>query len=230
MRISLADIPPSSAIRVDRVPLDDPLSWAYRALSKAYSSWLKATYPFHGFGAKVSIHYSCDIRRRHARDIRIEDGVVLHPHVWLNVPIASSGPDPVIVIGKGSNVGRGSTISACNQVHIQENVLFGPSVFITDHNHEFSDPDTPIMHQGVTSGGRIVIERNSWFGYGSVVLGKRGTLIVGHNSVVAAYAVVTESCPPNCVMAGNPARVVRQFDPVSRTWKAPIKLQQIVTG
>jgi len=203
------------------IPADDPFIWLPRARTKTHSLWLKATYPFQGFGSHVSIHYSCDIRRSHAHKIRIEDDVMLHSHVWLNVPVCSSDREPAIIIGKGCNLGRGSAISARNQVDIHENVLFGPSVFITDHNHEYSDPSAPIMRQGITAGGRIIIERNSWFGYGSVVLAKRGVLVIGRNTVVGAYAVVTESCPPNSILVGNPARVVRQFDQKSQTWAVP---------
>jgi acetyltransferase-like isoleucine patch superfamily enzyme len=203
------------------VPAEDPISWVCRALIKAHSLWLKMTYPFERFGTHVSIHYSCDIRRSHAHKIRIEDDVILHPRVWLNVPLSSSTSEPSIIVGKGCNLGRGSVITARNQVHIHENVLFGPSVFITDHNHEYSDPTAPIIRQGVTPGGRIIIEENSWFGYGSMILAKRGTVVVGRNSVVGAYAVVTESCPPYSIVVGNPARVVRQFDPTSQSWAAP---------
>ena len=54
-----------------------------------------------------------------------------------------------------------------------------------------------------------------------MILAKRGTVVVGRNSVVGAYAVVTESCPPYSIVVGNPARVVRQFDPTSQSWAAP---------
>jgi len=203
-----------------RVPREDPLSWIPRAATKLHSLWLRATYGFAGFGAHVSIHYSCEIRRCHAQKIRIEDYVMVHRGVWLSIPLISSDPEPTIVIGYGCNLGRGSAISARNQVRLEENVLLGPSVFITDHNHEYSDPELPIMRQGVTEGGRVIIERNCWLGYGCVILAKRGTVVIGRNSVIGAYAVVTESCPSHSVLTGNPARVVKRFDVESRSWKA----------
>jgi acetyltransferase-like isoleucine patch superfamily enzyme len=41
---------------------------------------------------------------------------------------------------------------------------------------------------------------------------------VGRNCFVAAHAVVTRSAPPYSVLSGNPARIVRQFDPVKQVW------------
>lgn len=201
-----------------RIPANDPLMWVSRFVAKANSIWLKWTYPFEEFGQGVSIHNSCEIRRSYSHKIKIGDSVLVDRDVWLNVPIISANKEPALIIGKGSNIGRRSVISAINQICIQENVLFAPAVFVTDHNHQYSDPNLPIMEQGVTAGGRIVIERNCWLGYGSMVLASRGQVVLGQNSVVGAYSVVTESCPPYSVVVGNPARVVKRFDPISKTW------------
>lgn len=192
--------------------------WISRLLTKANTIWLKLTYPFDGFGRRVSIHPSCEIRRNYAHRIRIDDSVLLDRDVWLNVPEISSGAYPAIFIGKGSNVGRRSTISAKNQIRILENVLFAPAVFVTDHNHEYSDPQVPISEQGTNSGGRVVIEPNCWLGYGSMVIAGSGEVVIGRNTVVGAYSVVTQSCPPFCVLVGNPAKVVKRFDPNRGEW------------
>ena len=212
------ELPHRLASRPPGLPADDVLSWIPRSLTKAHSIWLNLTYPFETFGERVSIHYSCDIQRRYSHRIRIEDRVMLNSHVWLNIPLTSAGPEPVIALGKGCNLGRGTIISARNKVHIQERVLFAPSVFVTDHNHQYSDPDTPISQQGISCGGTVVIEPNCWLGYGSVVLATKGELVIGRNSVIGAYAVVTESCPTHSVIVGNPSRIVRRFHAESRRW------------
>ena len=189
-----------------------------RFLRKAHSLWLKLAYPFDGFGQGVSIHYTCEIQRSYSHKIRIEDSVILDPDVWLNVPVISSDSQPAIIIGRGSNIGRRSVISARNRIWLEEDVLLAPAVFITDHNHEYSNIELPIAGQGITPGGRIVIERNCWLGYGSMILGTCGDLVLGRNSVVGAYSVVTQSCPPYSVLVGNPARIVKRFDAVVGTW------------
>jgi abequosyltransferase len=192
--------------------------WVSRLLTKANSIWLKLSYPFEKFGKRVSVHYTCEIQRRHSRKMRIGDRVFLDREVWLNVPVISATPEPTLAIGSGSNIGRGSVISAKNQIHIQEYVLFAPGVFVTDHSHKYTDPTLPISEQGVTEGGRLTIEKNCWLGYGSIVIAARGTLVIGRNSVVGAYAVVTESCAPYSVLVGHPARVVKRWDPTSGQW------------
>jgi len=55
---------------------------------------------------------------------------------------------------------------------------------------------------------RVKIGDNVWIGMGAVIL--KGVSI-GDNSVVAAGAIVTKSIPPNTIVAGNPAEVVKQF-------------------
>ena len=200
------------------LPAEDPVSWIPRFLTKANSIWLKETYPFDEFGHKVSIHYSCEIRRYYAHKIRIEDSVTLHRDVWLNVPIIPDGGEPAIVLGRRSRVGRRSVITAINQIRIGEEVLMAPGVFITDHNHEFSDVNEPIVDQGLASGGRIIIEQNCWLGYCSMVVATKSDVVIGRNSVVGAHSIVTQSCPPYSVLAGSPAKVVKRFDTVSGNW------------
>lgn len=192
--------------------------WAARLLTKANSLWLKFTYPFHEFGKRVSVHYSCEIRRSYSHRIQIGDAVLLDREVWLNVPGVSEDPGPALMIGSGSNIGRRSVISAVNRIFIQENVLFAPGVFVTDHNHQYTNPDLPISEQGTISGGKIVIERNCWLGYGSMVIAGKDDVVLGRNSVVGAYSVVTKSCPPYSVLVGNPARVVKHFDSSTGKW------------
>ena len=201
-----------------RIPAEDPLKWVARLLTKANSLWLKFTYPFHDFGRRVSIHYSCEIQRIHSHRIQIGDAVLLDREVWLNVPIRSREPGLVLEIGSGCNIGRRSVISAVNRISIQENVLFAPGVFVTDHNHQYTDPDLPISEQGIISGGKVVIERNCWLGYGSMVIAGKDDVVLGRNSVVGAYSVVTKSCPPHSVLVGNPARVVKRYDPSTGKW------------
>ena len=55
----------------------------------------------------------------------------------------------------------------------------------------------------------IRIGANSWIGFDSCIL---PGVTVGEGSIVGARSVVTESVPPYCVVAGNPARVVRLLD------------------
>ncbi len=141
---------------------------------------------------------------------------------WLLVPNweeRQKTPGPAISIGAGTSIGESCTISAVNHVHIGLNVLFGPRVWVTDHNHVYSDTTRPILAQGWTSGGSVDIEDNCWIGTGAVIIGPKG-LRIGRGSVVGANSVVISDVPDYSVVAGNPARMVKRYDPSTKAWKA----------
>jgi len=201
-----------------RRPFRDPICLIDKCRTKLNTFWLKTTYPFSYFGENASIHHSCDIDRGVAQKISLGNHVYLAPDVWLNVECHDNDPEPVILLGDGSRVGRRSTISAKNSIVLEEDVLVAPSVLIMDHNHEYSNPSVPIHAQGTTPGGTIVIGRNSWLGYGAVVFCSRAKLELGRNCVVGALSVVTCGFPANSVVAGNPARLIKRFDQTSGLW------------
>jgi acetyltransferase-like isoleucine patch superfamily enzyme len=125
------------------------------------------------------------------------------------VPGQDLGPVPVLRIGDRCVIGRGSHIVAHHSLVIEDDVFTGPYVYITDQNHGYADPDMPIGRQ-MPRNAAVQIGAGSWLGAGAVVLpGAR----IGRNVVVAASSVVRGTVPDHCVVAGVPARVVRQYAP-----------------
>jgi acetyltransferase-like isoleucine patch superfamily enzyme len=138
-------------------------------------------------------------------------------HFGVYCPNGEKG-EPMLVIEDGCGIHRNTQISAKNYIHIERDVIMGPAALIMDHNHEFRDVTLPIKDQGISEGGTIRIEQGCWIGRGAAIVCNQGELVIGRNSVVAANALVTKSCPPFSVLVGNPARVATQFDPVKGIW------------
>ena len=197
---------------------EDPLAAFSRFANKLHSMWLAWTYPFASIGKNVSVHYSCDLPRSRANYIRIGNRVTLGREVWLNIPNVSFCSEPAIIIEDECGIGRRSVISAKNQIHIMRNTIFAPSVLIMDHNHAFEDVTVPISRQPMTPGGTIRIEEGCWIGFGAAIVCSRGELIIGRGSVVGANSVVSRSVPAYTVVAGNPAKIVKQYDPETKIW------------
>ena len=150
--------------------MEDPLSGFGRLASKLHTLWLSWTYPFASIGKKISVHYSCDLPRSRAKYIRLGNRVTLGREVWVNIPNVEICNEAAIILEDGCGIGRRSVISAKNQIHIQRNTIFGPSVLVMDHNHAFEDVTRPIAQQPMTPGGPFaskkavgsVLERRSF--------------------------------------------------------------------
>jgi acetyltransferase-like isoleucine patch superfamily enzyme len=87
-----------------------------------------------------------------------------------------------------------------------DNVMVGPNVVMDTSRHNDARIDIPMKLQGM-SYAPIVIEDDVWIGANVVVT---CGVTVGRGSIVGAGAVVTRDVPPYSVVAGVPARVVRQ--------------------
>jgi maltose O-acetyltransferase len=98
------------------------------------------------------------------------------------------------------------TILDCNEVRIGHHVMIGPHVQIYTAAHHLQ-AETRI--QGLEVAKPIVIEDNVWLGGGAILL---PGVTIGRNAVVGAGAVVPRDVPANTVVAGNPARVIREIE------------------
>lgn len=61
--------------------------------------------------------------------------------------------------------------------------------------------------------GKILLKKNVFIGANAIVL---RNVTIGENAIVAAGAVVTDDVPDNCIVAGNPARVIKTFIPINK--------------
>jgi acetyltransferase-like isoleucine patch superfamily enzyme len=144
------------------------------------------------------------------RWIEIGAGTMIGTQVSLSagmVPGQDLGEVPLLRIGDRCLIGRGSHIVAHHSIVIGDDVYAGPYAYITDQNHGYADPEIPIGRQWPRNAA-VSIGPGSWLGAGVIVL---PGAVIGRNVVVAAGSVVRGVVPDCCVIAGVPARVVREY-------------------
>jgi acetyltransferase-like isoleucine patch superfamily enzyme len=195
---------------------EDPLSWFSRAAIKLRTVWLAWTYPFASFGRGAWVHYSCRVARSAAPYISLGEGVGFARGTRLDVCEAPGTDQPVLIMEDGSGMQRRGVISARNRVHVMKDVMFGFSVLVMDHVD--SDDEDDFAGGQKAEGGTIRIEEECWIGSGAMILCEQGELVIGRHSVVGANSVVRRSIPPYSVVAGDPARIVKQYDFSKGKW------------
>lgn len=145
-----------------------------------------------------------NIRLRRPRQISIGNDNSLAEGCWL-FPQDSDCGGYRIRIGNRNFFNRDVMIDACGSVEIGDHNMFGPGVYITDSNHTTLAgawvADCP-MDIGTTQ-----IGSGCWIGTRAIIL--KGVTL-GDRCIVAAGAVVNRSVPAGAVVAGVPAREIRQ--------------------
>ncbi len=127
----------------------------------------------------------------------VDDSFLLIPPFY-----TASGLD--ITVGRNVFVNQNCTFYDLGGLHIADDVMIGPNVSLITTGH----PLEPSQRRAAVVAKPIVIERNVWIAAGATII---GGVTVGENSVVAAGSVVTRDVPPNTLVGGNPARVIRSI-------------------
>lgn len=118
-----------------------------------------------------------------------------------------------VFIGDNTLIGMSNVI--IGPVSIGNNVILAQHIVLSGLNHEYRDINIPIVNQKVTV-APIVVEDDCWIAANSVIT---SGVTIGKHSVVAGGSVVTKSVPPYSVVAGNPAKIIRQFDQKTGDWE-----------
>ncbi len=123
--------------------------------------------------------------------------------------------NPNLSIGNHVRCIGGCRITCAGNITLEDDILIGPDVFITDHNHGM-DPDFP---DGYSKQPLIVkdviIEKGVWLGQRACVL---PGVTVGSHSIIGANSVVTRDVPPYSMAVGCPARIVKHWDNLEHRW------------
>lgn len=155
-----------------------------------------------------------------ASKITLGDRIVFDSGVKTsNVPLVMRcklvcGTTGVFEIGDNTIL-NGVGMTAYKKIKIGKNCLISSGTFISDTDFHPIDPES---RQKVSMGyptdfsevkkAEVIIGDNVWVGWGSIIL--KGVTI-GDNSIVASGSVVTSNIPPNVIVGGNPAKIIRQI-------------------
>ena len=118
-----------------------------------------------------------------------------------------------VKIGERTIIGIGNVI--IGPVEIGNNVMFAQNIVVSGLNHGYEDVTIPPSEQKVNT-KQIIISDNVWIGANSVIT---AGVTIGKHSVVGGGSVVTKNVPDYTVVAGNPARIIKQYNFESKTWE-----------
>ena len=110
-----------------------------------------------------------------------------------------------VIIGDHTRIGLHNTI--IGPVDIGNHVNLAQGITVTALNHNFSDTNKRIDEQGVST-NPVTIEDDVWVGANAVIL---PGVTIGEHCVVAAGAIVTKDVPPHSLVAGVPAKVIKNI-------------------
>lgn len=111
-------------------------------------------------------------------------------------------------IALGDRVQFGPYCDVQCDLEVGDSVLFAPRVAIIGRNdHNIDLPGVKIWDSPRGVNQKVRIGNDCWIGYGSIIL---SGVSVGDGGVVAAGSVVTKDVPPNTIVAGAPAKVLRR--------------------
>ncbi|NLF26042.1 MAG: acyltransferase [Deltaproteobacteria bacterium] len=113
----------------------------------------------------------------------------------------------MITLGRAVNISSYCRIATFSGIEIGESTLIAAYCYIGCANHSLDDTTSPMIEQPVSGSRGVKIGEHAWIGTHAVIL---DGVSIGAHAVVGAHALVREDVPPYAVVAGIPARIIRQ--------------------
>ena len=147
-------------------------------------------------------------------DVRLGENVKLSKFINLyGCTIGSNTKIGAFVeIQKNATVGSNCKISShsfiCEGVDIEDDVFIGHGVMFINDSYPRATANGQLQTEADWKVERTRICKGASIGTGTTIL---ANVVVGENAIIGAGSVVTKDVPPNCIVAGNPARLLRQL-------------------
>ena len=163
--------------------------------------------------------------------IEMGDDVYLGPNAMLNcitkypsdVMQAPEGVEaktytPKIKIGNRVSATGGLQIGCCEQVTIEDDVLFASNVHMTDAFHGYDNVDVSYKFQPMWRNAPIHIGKGSWIGQNCVIA---PGVTIGRMCIIGANSVVSRDIPDYSIAVGTPAKVTKVWNADAQDWVSP---------
>lgn len=150
-------------------------------------------------GRHSVIHYSARMDTPPYRKFHLGDYSVVESYSCINNAVGD------VIIGDHTRIGLHNTI--IGPVTIGNHVNLAQGITVTALNHNFTDRERRIDEQGVTT-SLVTINDDVWIGANAVIL---PGVNIGSHSVIAAGAIVTKDVPPHTIVAGVPAKIIKEI-------------------
>ena len=134
---------------------------------------------------------------------------------WIAADSCGSRKQANLIISDGCEIGYNNHFFAVNNILLDQDVLTGNNVLITDSSHEYKNIEIPIREQQILSTSSVTIGRGTWIGENVSII----CASVGRNCVIGANSVVTRDIPDYCVVVGNPGRIIKKFNLTESKWE-----------
>lgn len=142
-------------------------------------------------------------------EIVTQGRLIVHPRVQIRSTVATTElavyPGGLLEIGERAYINYGCSIAASRHISIGANCAIGTHVMMMDNDFHRIEPE---RRDERPDSKPIVLEENVWVGGRSIIL---GGVTIGAGSAVGAGSVVTSDVPPRTVVAGSPARAIREL-------------------
>jgi acetyltransferase-like isoleucine patch superfamily enzyme len=151
-------------------------------------------------GDNVVIDDNCliDAKGQSNRGITIGSGVFIGRNSIL------SCKDGDIEVEDGANIGFNCELFSASRVRVGRNTLIAAYCYLIGGDHDFSNPDVPVLEQGRVSRG-VDVGEGAWLGAGARLL---DGVTIGDRAIVGAGAVVRDAVAAGAIAVGMPARTI----------------------
>jgi acetyltransferase-like isoleucine patch superfamily enzyme len=153
---------------------------------------------FHRTGRRVTIQHG--IYYQNPSHIALGDDVFISS----NAVFVTETKAGKLEIADGVTLSEHCRIDYSGGVRIGGDTLVSRNVSIETHDHGYDPHSKPVCRA-------LIIGKNVWIGMNAMILANVGT--IGDYAVIAAGSVVTKAVPENCIVAGAPARIIKNIPP-----------------